>query len=134
MCAGRRIEMFRKMEFALAIFFLAALAGCRTIQLKTVPDNLVGVWTTDVPKYSDRSLELTPELLVITTGPGERTFYGVLAVDEEPRGKDTFYTVHYVSDDREVFQLSFFYSPQKLGAIQFEHQPGVVWTREKPKN
>ncbi|MHB8411162.1 MAG: hypothetical protein ACYDDI_04355 [Candidatus Acidiferrales bacterium] len=126
--------MLRKIEFTLAIFFLAIMVGCRTIQLKTVPDNLVGVWSTDAPKYSGRSLELTPELLIIKTGPDKKTFYGVLAVDEEPRGKNTLYTIHYVSDDREVFQLSFFYAPQKRGTIQFEHQPGVVWTREKPKN
>jgi hypothetical protein len=126
--------MLRKIEFALAIFSLAAMAGCRTIQLKTVPDNLVGVWRTDTPKYSGRSLELTPELLIINTGPDERTFYGVLAVDEELRSKNTFYSIHYVSDEREVFQLSFFYAPQKRGTIQFEHQPEVVWTREKPRD
>ena len=126
--------MVTKMEFGLAMFFLAATAGCRTIQLKTVPDNLVGIWRTDAPKYSGRSLELTRELLIINTGPAEKIFYGVLSVDEEPRGNDAFYTIHYVSDDREVFQLSCFYGPQDGGTIQFEHQLGTLWTREKPKN
>lgn len=98
---------------------------------KTMPDELLGIWTTAAPTYADRALEIRPTLLIFHTG--ERTFrlHAVRRVVREDRGGSSLYTVEYADGDA-VETLSFQYVRAANPAIRLRNQ-SFVWRREAGK-
>ena len=53
---------------ALLLLLPIALGGCDGNRSKFIPDNLVGVWRTNDPRYRGRSMDLGKETALISTG------------------------------------------------------------------
>lgn len=98
-------------------FFL----GCQ--QGGTVPPQLIGMWKTDEPKYADRYVEFTEELLIFGTGGGAATLNQIEKVDKDNEGFGTAYTVHYKDSEGGKWSLSLVYYPK--GTIELKNRKGV---------
>jgi hypothetical protein len=71
---------------------VAALACVR----EGVPAELIGRWTTDDPRYADRSLEIDADRLAFGIGAGTRMTYRVRGVQREQTVETgTLYRVYY---------------------------------------
>jgi hypothetical protein len=95
---------------------------------KTVPDALVGRWTTTTEAYADRAFEISKTSVLFRTGPGEKdfNFHEIKEVrSKEQENGATLYTFVY-SDNLEFL---FTYEPVN-DVIRFANQPAMSWTRK----
>jgi hypothetical protein len=96
---------------ALLIFtLLAAIVGCQPATEKTIPDDLLGVWKTSEPKYTDRFFELKKDAIIIATGENNTDTYSVASVEQ-------------AHDALEAFQARALELHEKAGELQF-HEIG----------
>ena len=84
------MAMGRGLPAVLAL--LVALACAR----EAVPTELIGRWTSDDPRYSDRSLEIGPESIAFGVGSGSRMTYRVKGIERETDvATGTLYRLYY---------------------------------------
>jgi len=94
---------------------------------KTVPTELVGLWTTADPSYSDRYLELQPDSITFGTGGTSSIKYSIIGVVRQEAGEGEAYEIHFRGVDGSKFsrEIVLAGSGDKLF---FRSQPEVVWT------
>jgi hypothetical protein len=77
----------------LVAFALTAAVGCGR---EGVPIELTGRWTSDDPRYADRSLEIGAETVAFGLEGGMRTTYRTQGVEREiDAGIGTLYRLYY---------------------------------------
>jgi hypothetical protein len=84
--------MARGRELSVAFALTAVLACAR----EGVPSELIGRWTSDDPRYADRSLEIGAETIAFDSGGGMRSAYRMQGVElEVDAGTGTLYRLYY---------------------------------------
>jgi hypothetical protein len=104
--------------------FVAAVACAR----EGVPTELLGRWTTDDPRYADRSLEITLERLAFGVGPATRLTYRVQGIErEEDAATGTLYRLYYDApgEPERTLQVRL----PTPGRLRIENHD-ELWTRE----
>jgi len=77
----------------LVAFVAAAALGCVR---EGVPPELIGRWTSDDPRYANRSLEIGAETIAFGTGDGSRTTYRMQGIEREvDAATGTLYRLYY---------------------------------------
>jgi hypothetical protein len=99
-----------------------------------VPDELIGVWATSNPKYADRSLELSRVTVVFGTSKESVHVYFVSNVKKTVLDSNTLYTVYFHRLEGTEDEVSFYYSPENGGVIQFKNQKHIKWIKGKSKS
>ncbi|HST08779.1 MAG TPA: hypothetical protein VLL05_00260 [Terriglobales bacterium] len=112
---------------------LLLCVGCNSNVMLTLPGTLEGVWTTDDPRFQDRSLELSSSFVIIITGhddPASVQF--VDKVESEPAAEGTSMTV-YSTDYLEGahYQMRLLFSPANGGELRIQNE-GRVWKHAAP--
>jgi hypothetical protein len=74
---------------------LLALVAALACAREGMPAELIGHWTTDDPRYADRSLEISAERISFGVGPGGRMAYLVKGVERETDASGELYRVYY---------------------------------------
>jgi hypothetical protein len=102
--------------------FVAAVACAR----EGVPTELLGRWTTDDPRYADRSLEITLERLAFGVGPATRLTYRVQGIEEDA-ATGTLYRLYYDApgEPERTLQVRL----PTPGRLRIENHD-ELWTRE----
>jgi hypothetical protein len=103
---------------------LAAWLGCARGEM---PPELIGRWTSDDPRYAERSLEIDRERLVFGVGGGLRMAYRVQGVESEADPEaGTLYLVFYDApgEPERTLQLRL----PDPGQLQLENN-AARWTR-----
>lgn len=124
------------------IFFLLVplvLIGCEGPKNNTVPHYLIGTWRSQAPGYTDRFLHFTQHGVMFGTGGDSGEAFPVSEVQEftvtdvaSARYKNSvLFTIHYITNERQEYLLSFYYDPAPEGAITFKNQEQVRWTKER---
>ncbi len=108
----------------LSLFVYAALSH----RSETIPDDLLGMWTTSASTYADRYFEIGPTWLRFDTGANNVPVYNIANVDTSDEGNATLYRVEYlIREDAHTF--SFLYEETPEAVIRFENQPLVAWRK-----
>ena len=95
---------------------------------KTVPPRLIGVWTSEVPEYSDRYLELKTTTITFGTGGTSYVRYTILGViHERVNGQDVF-TVSFRDMGGGKYSREIVMEPE-TGLLYFRSQMDVPWSR-----
>jgi hypothetical protein len=81
------------------IFIAATAAGCSRSSTDTVPDSLLGVWTTPDPRYAGRFLDLRPHSVTFGLGEDGQSVYPVSYVEWTSERGESVFTVHYEAED-----------------------------------
>ncbi len=115
----------------IGIAILAAFVVLMPSKGTLLPEELVGVWTTKHPNYTDRSFELTKVTVIFGTGRESIDVNFITNVEKRLDDNKTLYTVYSHHLEGPEDKISFYYSPKDGGAIQFEHQKQIVWKRIK---
>jgi hypothetical protein len=94
-----------------------------------VPAELIGVWKTQSPGYTDRYIEIRPVTISFGTGAGTE-LTGFIQEVQATRGDDgVLYTVNYSANGVNS-KVSFTYSPQDGNTIRLVHQESIVWKKK----
>ncbi len=108
---------------------LGSLVSCSGQKTTEVPDELIGVWTTTAGDYSDRSLELRYNSLLIGTGEGTPSLNLVVEVTQELAAGATAYTIAYRDLEADEFKLYLLYDAAQR-ELRLKNRPGVKWTKQ----
>lgn len=119
----------KKILVALAI--LTTLLGCQPAKNTTLPDDLVGVWKTSAPKYSDRSLEFTKDSIIFGTGKGNVDTHPIANIETIREDNTILYTISHLNREGHEYTLSFYYDPANGGVIRLKNQKTIAWTKER---
>ena len=98
----------------------------------TIPDELLGVWTTATPKYADRYFQIARTSLRFGAGEGNVAEYQILKVEEDASGSYPTYRIDYMGG-KNVYTFSFIYqriSPEPV--IRFVNQQFIEWRKRTP--
>ena len=77
----------------LVAFTVVVAFGCRR---EAVPNELIGRWTSDDPRYAERSLEIGTETIAFGAEGGARSAYRAQGVEREgDAGTSTVYRLYY---------------------------------------
>ena len=74
---------------------LLALSICLGCAREAIPSELIGVWTSDDPRYADKSLGIAAEQIAFGVDAGIRVNYRVQGIEREGEGEDTTFHVFY---------------------------------------
>jgi hypothetical protein len=95
---------------------------------KTVPEELVGEWTCNLPAYSDRYLKLTPSSITFGTGGTSFVKYKILGIEEgEIEGINNI-VLRFRDVAGTEFRRTVVIGPSGE-TFHFASQPAVVWKR-----
>jgi hypothetical protein len=114
----------------LAFALLAALTGCQSEQDATVPEHLLGVWTTPHPKYADRYFEIRNDAMIFGHGGENFEVHALADVDQSREEGSILYTITHLNHDGQRLTFAFYYDPATK-AIRFKNQKAIVWTKER---
>jgi hypothetical protein len=114
---------------------LLTLCGCTRTQTESqnhIPDELVGYWRTDAPRYEKRFLKLERDYVTIGMDKDDvATVQRVREVRTESKSGKTIYTISSINaEGPDVLGLEF--DPANGGSIEIRHMQGIVWRREAP--
>ena len=115
--------------FAILILFF----GAQCQKEFTVPEELIGVWVTDDPRYVDHPFEIKKDTLIFEQGLGYFDFdvFSIVDLEKMDADGDTLYIIHYLIRAGRKFEFSFYYAPTEGGVIRFKNQPEMKWTKNK---
>ncbi len=117
------------MALSLALRSILVPSAETTLEM---PTNLVGVWTTEDPRYSSRKMTIRIHSLEFVV-PGEQVQrYRIEEVKRSSSEKDVVFTIRTVDDSAGVVhQHALVSSLDNRRALQFQNRPGVVWNRQR---
>ncbi len=117
--------------FWLLLASLTALAGCNSVEITDLSNDLIGTWKTSEPRYADRFFTLQQTRISFGTGGSDYTIHPISSVEgrEEPEQGRVLYTVYYPLDAQE--QLFSFYHYPASQSIRFKNQDNFEWTRSQ---
>ena len=116
--------MARGRGLPVVLAFVAALACAR----EPVPTELIGRWTSDDPRYAERSLEIGAERLAFGVDAGIRMTYRVQGIEREvDAASGTLYRVYYDApgEPERALQVRL----PTPGRLRIENH-SELWTRE----
>jgi hypothetical protein len=105
-----------------------SVLGCQESRNTHVPKDLIGKWVTNAPKYEDRYLELTENMIYFGTGGKTFDFDPIGKISMTPQGKRVLYTISYYHIEGQEFKLSFFHDPKRQ-TLALKNQPRIIWTK-----
>jgi hypothetical protein len=115
------------------VLLLGLLVGCGPESTRTVPAELLGRWTTSVPKYADTFFELQRDTLILGLAGGRTEVRSVARVEKVLEGGQPLFTVYYLDPSdpkRTEFKLAFFFEAAAGGVVRWKNQREIVWTRQ----
>ena len=114
----------------IAFALLAIFSGCQSEKDSTVPEYLLGVWTTPHPKYADRYFEIRNDAIIFGHGGENFEVHALTDVDQTREGGSILYTITHLNHHGQRFTFAFYYDPANNGAVRFKNQRDIVWTKE----
>ena len=106
------------------VFALTAVLACAR---ESVPTELIGSWTSDDPRYADRSLAIGTETIAFDSGGGMRTTYRMQGVERESdAGTGTLYRLYYDAAGNPEHELRV--RVPNPGQLQIDNH-SELWTR-----
>ena len=122
--------MMRSGHTFLLLAAALAISGCNVlVEDVTVPRELIGVWGTTYPTYSDRTFEFTEKVVIFQTGDGpfDFTAHPIQEISVEQVLNRTDYEIEYGTIEAGSFVFNISYFPQDGGLIRFTNQPLMTW-------
>jgi hypothetical protein len=127
--AGSKEMTPRRIVSAMAL--LATLAACQAQKENSVPDHLLGVWSTSAPRYADRYIEIRNDMIIFGTGGDAFELHVLAELNEAREGEAILYTISHLNHFGQPYTLSFYYEPTSDGIIRFKNQREIAWTKER---
>jgi hypothetical protein len=102
------------------------LGGRRGEKLEIPPDELLGTWVSDDPRYADRAITIRLDKLTLALGDGVTTVHMIRSIRGEPGPVHRAYEITYGSPEGDQVLEAFVYDD---GLLRFKNPSEVVWKR-----
>ncbi|MGH9461677.1 MAG: hypothetical protein ACRD1X_10705 [Vicinamibacteria bacterium] len=110
---------------------VASLLGACQARSETLPEEMLGHWTTDAHRYEDRFFELDTGHLTFGTGGGSSYRNPILRIEvTQEDGRDLYHLEHQGAEGQS-YTFSFYYQPANSGIITLKNQTEIHWTKER---
>lgn len=122
----------RKMTKIVTVFiFISCLYSCGKI--KSIPDELLGVWETAEPRYADTYFEFGLNTLSFKDKEGNIANYMITSIKRKKTEGNNWleYNIKYKNKETKKMEFSFFYDPIDKGSLRFKNQELIVWHRKE---
>ena len=115
---------------------LALAAGCGLIYgwlgSDEIPDDLIGYWVTDEPRYAEARMEITKETITFSKGLDYINMNEIDDVEVSDKKGKTLVKITYEDREGGEFTLSLYHYPgPRNGSIRFVNQMQMVWEKER---
>lgn len=114
--------------FLALLFTSAFVVACAPRGPAEVPEELLGVWITDDPRYEDRFLKLEKRKIHFGMGGNEATEAPIIGLEELSERGALVYRIKYLSPDGLEYTQSLYYD-RSTGELRYKNRPSVVWRR-----
>ena len=106
-----------------------ALYSCG--KLKSIPDELLGIWETFEPRYEDTYFEFGLNTLSFKDKEGNITYYMISSIKKKKNeGNDWYeYIIKYKNEEAKKVEFSFYYDPTDVGSLRFKNQELIIWNK-----
>lgn len=132
MNTSRQCQTMRSVCAALVFVALVTSAGCKRQRSNLLPRQLVGVWTTDDPRYKDRFLELSQAFVIIVTGRNDPSSVQLIdRVETTQQGSEMLLTVYSTDRSGGQYTMNLRFNPENGGELRFSNQ-SQIWKRRPP--
>lgn len=121
-------------RLSVLVSILMLLLGCQSRKPTAVPGELVGVWKTLDPQYSDRSFEITKTRIIFNTGGGQIDSYPIAAAEQAREGEALLYTILYLNEARQEYRFIVYFEPSNAGVIRWKHKRNIEWVKARPSS
>jgi hypothetical protein len=114
------------------VFASLTIFGCSSNEIDNLPQEMLGHWETETPKFAGFTFELSEESLTFTDLNAENRIESntIKKRTKELDNKDnTFYVIHYENEEGLELRFAFYYDPSGGGRIRLKNQKATVWTR-----
>jgi len=117
--------------WAVALVACLYLFACAE-EVRATPDELIGIWRSDDPRYADRTFEIRADQLFFGTGEfGAPKIHSIISVTPPAEGaKDSLWIVSYRESDGETSEMSLVYVATPKPTLQFANR-SESWRRVK---
>jgi len=125
-----RSKMNIKKPWITVIFLsLTILPNCGS--LKSVPDELLGTWTTQAQEYQGIFLELNHKTIGFGKQDGSVDSYTIVKIkSRKMKGDWVRYTIFYRDHQLKKYEFPLLYNPYKYGIVRFLNKEQYTWIRE----
>ena len=114
-----------------SVMVSGSIVGCSQTP-KFIPEELIGKYATNDPKYENQFFKLDPDLITLGFGGDEFKYYNVKRVELKIIDHRTLYTILCANEDEgEEFNFSFFIDSAGEGIIHFKNKPQVAWGKQE---
>ena len=115
----------------ISVMVAGTISGCSQSS-SSIPEELMGKYVTDHPKYENEFFELGQGLLTLRLGNGKFKYYEVKRVEKEMIDNRVLYTILCANEDQgEEFNFAFFTDSAGEGIIHFKNKPQVAWQKQE---
>jgi hypothetical protein len=125
--AGPRLPLKYLIPGLAAMAVVAGLMWFGSSAEASIPDDLVGEWSTTTKLYVGRGFKIQPDTITLFMGNGIYERYRISDVQKTSAGDSTQYQVTYLDRDRPVV-FGFWYVTSSA-VIRLPHQPAVTWKK-----
>jgi hypothetical protein len=124
--------MYMKKTRFIAVLITLIVFGWQCGNNEISSDDLIGVWKTSEPKYTDRSFEITKGTITFGIGEGNFEIYSIkkIRMEKIAEEKSILYTIYYENSDGDENIFAFYYTPEKGGIIRFKNQRQIEWEKQ----
>ncbi len=116
--------------FAAVVLAAWAGLGCNRSSSNTIPESLVGIWTTPDTRYAGRFVELGSHSVTFGLGTEGRAVHAVSSIEWTNDYGHSLFTVHYEGEDGDERSMSFYHAPFD-GILVFKNQLQTHWFRKQ---
>ena len=95
-----------------------------------LPDDLAGRWTTSVPEYAERFLELSQVTVIFGIGKDNIVVNFISSVDKRTEDGVALYTIRYRDLDKTEGYIAFYWYPSEK-VIRLKNQKQMIWKKTK---
>lgn len=93
----------------------------------TMPNELVGVWSTSAGRFADRGFVITRDSLQLRLGEGQSVMHPIMGVRRGRGANRDLFTFDYRDGDLDL-QIGLHMKADSI--VHIENVPGIVWTKE----
>ena len=119
----------KKILTTVILLVLTVFPNCTS--LKSVPDELIGTWTTEAQEYCKSSLELDQKTIQFCKKDGTVDNYSIIKIKRQRlKGAWVRYTIFYRDHKLKKYEFPILYNPYKNGIVRFLNKDQNTWIRE----
>jgi len=121
----------KKTRIVAVFIFLLYLHGCGKI--KSIPEELLGVWETSDPRYAETYFEFGLNMLSFKDKEGNITDHMITSIKRKKTEGNNWleYKIKYKNKETKEIEFSFYYDPTDKGSLRLKNQELIVWQRKE---